>query len=169
MFLNIFKTFLIFVFLFSAAYSEGIIFKLPDGWEKSKEFSESGSVLVFAPKNSENPLIESLKVRVEKNNIGADKLLWDNLIGINKKYPDFRYYKILYTPNEAMGLGCSTEGGFCTVQRIVKQGESSYIYSYLNTRPHYSQGFFGKWTNICAQIKTENELSLEENEEFFEL
>ena len=166
MFLNIFKYIFIALVLSSFALSEGIIFKLPDGWEKSEAKSEKGSVLVFTPKGSE---AESLKVRVETSDIGADKLLWNNLIEIKKKYSDFKYYKPLYTPNESMGLGCSVEGSFCLVQRIEKEGKNLYIYSYKNTKPHYSQGFFGKWTNICAQIRSENKLPLLENEEFFEL
>ncbi len=169
MFLNIFKTFLISAILFSSAFAQGIIFKLPDGWEKNKEYSEKGSLLVFSPKNSKNPPVEFLRVESEKTQIGADKLLWNNLIEIKKQFSDFKYYKPQYTKDESMGLGCSVEGAFCIVQRIKKDEDYLYIYSYMNYRPHYSQGFFGKWTNICSQIRTENELPLKGNEEFFEL
>lgn len=169
MYLNIFKTFLTVVLLCSCAFAQGIIFKLPDGWEMNKNFSKKGEYLVFTPKSSGKHFIESLKVVVEKTNLNADKFLGNNLSTIKKEYPDFKIYKPLYKTEEALGLGCSSKGGFCIIQRTVKQDGSMYVYSYINTKPHYSQGLLGKWTNICAQIRTENELPLKENEEFFEL
>lgn len=169
MFSNTFKAFIVVSLLSSCAFAQSITFCVPNGWEKNVLLSENGKKIVFTPQNSPTGNQEALTVVVKKEAVSADKLLWNNLIEIKKEYPDFKYYKPVFEPENSMGLGCTSQGGFCMIQRVEYYEKELYLYTYINNRPHYSQGLFGKWTNILAQISAGEQPLKSKNDEVFEL
>lgn len=169
MFLNTFKTLIIASFLMTSAFAQSITFCPPDGWQKNEELSEEGKKIVFTPKSNQPEYLETLTITTENGIISSDKQLWNNLIEIKKEYPDFKYYKPLFTQTNSMGLGCSVNGGFCIIQRVESYSDELYIYTYKNNMPHYSQGLFGKWTNILGQIEAGEQPLKSENHEVFKL
>ena len=168
MFLNTFKLCLTVFFLSAVSYAQSVTFTLPDGWGKNEELSKQGEELVFTLIGEEKPK-ETLTITVNDIKAGADRILWNNFINIKKKYSDFKYYKPLYTPKNSIGVGCSTEGSFCTVQRVEVYEGDIYVYSYINTYPHYGQGLFGKWTNILGLIRAGEQEKTRETDGVFEI
>ena len=169
MFLNTFKTLIIISLLSTCAFANAITFCVPNGWEKNDLLSDKSKKLVFTPQNSKTGNEEALTVITKKEAVSADKLLLLNLIEIKKQYSDFKYYNPVSMPENSIGLGCSSQGSFCLIQRIEYYQNEFYIYTYINNRPHYSQGLFGKWTNILGQIRAGNQPLKSKNDEVFEL
>ena len=168
MFLNTFKIFLTLILLNTLAFANSVTFTLPDGWEKNEIYSAKNDVLIFS-KTDETLPRETLTITSEEAKTSADKVLWDNFIVLSKKYSDFKYYKPIYTPQDSMGLGCSIEGSFCVVQRVEIYEGDIFTYTYVNSFPHYSQGLFGKWTNILGAIRAGKQEKTRESDEVFEI
>ncbi len=175
MFSNTFKIIFIIFSLISVSYAQNITFKVPNGWKKNDNLSLENKKLVFTPavnkllKAKEANPTEALYIEVKESTAEINTILLNNLINIQKEYSDFKYYKVISEPENSMGLGCTSQGGFCIIQRIEYYQKELYVYTYINNRPHYSQGLFGKWTNILGQIRAGKQPLTDKNDEVFEL